>query len=107
MREGSSTMAEISISIEIKYFGSDCSILLEFSQFLDICIFFQKHVFFLLSVHVNVSDQHKSQKVLFNYFLFFSNSAFSGLSAINTYKMIEMDLKRPCFIIFLIAQLSR
>ena len=24
------TMAEISISIEIKYFGSDCSILLEF-----------------------------------------------------------------------------
>ena len=38
------TMAEISISIEIKYFGSDCSILIEFSQFLDIlwCIFFHK-----------------------------------------------------------------
>ena len=30
-----STMAEISISIEINYFGSDCSILLEFSQFID------------------------------------------------------------------------
>ena len=28
-------MAEISISIEIEYFGSDCSILLELSQFLD------------------------------------------------------------------------
>ena len=27
------TMAEISISIEMKYFGSDCSILLEFFNF--------------------------------------------------------------------------
>jgi hypothetical protein len=29
------TMAEISISTENIYFGGDCSILLEFSQFLD------------------------------------------------------------------------
>ena len=37
------TMAETSISIENEYFGGDCSILLEFSQFLDtLWLFFHK-----------------------------------------------------------------
>ena len=50
-----STMVEISLSIENKYFGGDCNILLEFSQFLDMlwCIFFHKNQSLLASVRWN------------------------------------------------------